>query len=1008
MNIKKTAEEVTKVTKTAEKAFEKLAAKQKLSAKETEAALKSLDKYGKKSVKAYKDIGSAVEDTQDGVSQLTAMFKAPAKDLISQAKHAGAYAERMKDVAAKSAKLPGILGAAGKAAGAMGVAVGGVSKLMLDWPGLVLMGLKMIIDAATKIDTYIKGMNKKFAMVRGPEIMTKDVDKQFRDFSLAVTDIASNIRDGLRSDEVNEFMQSIDQAGKRIGTLNEGFYSYRDAVHVAAKASKNLGIDMVRSGAMMSTMMMDFRMNLTDVDKAFVQVAFDAEKSGLSTDRFWNAVQNATHSLAFYGKFINEISNTTKVFAQSQVTGADDALDSAQRIMKSFSGMTETQRMGFMAIAKRADFSKLFKEEADKATVDLQDIEMKIRVEKGRRAGASGAEKEGIDKELIKLETERAAQEQKIADMTKAAMGDFIAQAQMLPTLTGKAVQVSMKAIEGITGRKLEDIDPGADLLAVTQAIQTLNPGMTEMDVRNIINMAKGQARLLNNSYEEMKKGSAVSGEDSLKLLKGIGGLNEKSKTFSEDLDALSEDYSKQYNITKDQAKAQLIMVASNKNIKDLTKQLLTETDPDKAEDIIKQLKTANIAAHAGSKNLEYELNDLQGGTEAAQGAYDDTFDKIRDNTLSIEDMKKIGKDGAMAQLMYLSVISSWVGKIANHVLGKEDAKARKEAFKNLPKDIKKSITEGSAAFGIGGVDPKRVSAEIAKQLTKKREAEDVVKTSDIAGKAVGGIELFDLTGGKDKKSQDQAKKNTELAKKMVDTQLKMLKGKTKKSPSDVKLIGELEYLQTLEGDNFKKEAVKLKQKYTTDKINAEIQIQKAIDNIDQLKLISGSSIEMAKLQAADVMGDPTKLAALAEGLIKGTEKEAKGKPISFETLTVGLPEPVKNALEKYYDAANMFMKGETPTGGRFLKPIETKQGLRTPEKAITPGSVVVHPPEVIMPAKFADFMPKTMMMGGVPGAAAGGVAGGKTITITINATERDMAQRIGNEVRGIMHKESL
>ena len=164
----------------------------------------------------------------------------------------------------------------------------------------------------------------------------------------------------------------------------------------------------------------------------------------------------------------------------------------------------------------------------------------------------------------------------------------------------------------------------------------------------------------------------------------------------------------------------------------------------------------------------------------------------------------------------------------------------------------------------------------------------------------------------------------------------------------------------------------------------------------------------MAKLQAADVMGDPTKLAALAEGLIKGTEKEAKDKPISFETLTVGLPEPVKNALEKYYDAANMFMKGETPTGGRFLKPIETKQGLRTPEKAITPGSVVVHPPEVIMPAKFADFMPKTMMMGGVPGAAAGGVAGGKTITITINATERDMAQRIGNEVRGIMHKESL
>ena len=65
--------------------------------------------------------------------------------------------------------------------------------------------------------------------------------------------------------------------------------------------------------------------------------------------------------------------------------------------------------------------------------------------------------------------------------------------------------------------------------------------------------------------------------------------------------------------------------------------------------------------------------------------------------------------------------------------------------------------------------------------------------------------------------------------------------------------------------------------------------------------------------------------------------------------------------------------------------------------------------PKNITPPDMAYTTPKRI--GDVPAnptLAAPGGAAQKSITINVNATEKDLAQRIANEIRGVLYKEQL
>jgi hypothetical protein len=949
-------------------------------------------------VKDVKDGGGAVDRLGEGAGQLAGMFKAPAKDLRSQAKVAGKYAEHMEGMLLNAKKFGINLGAAGKAMGVMGGAVGGISKALLGWPGLILMGLKMVIDTAVQIDAYVKNLNKNFASVRGPDIMTKDVDKQFKEFNDAVLNIGANIRDGLQPQEVQEFMLSVDQAGKRIGTLNEGLSSYRDAVHVAAKASKDLGISITGSGSMMVEMMNNMRMNIKDVDKAFVELAFDAGKSGLSTDKFWASVQNVTHSLAFYGKFLKEVSNTTKVFAQSQVTGADDALESSQRIMKSFKDMPETNRFGFMAMARRggADFGKEYAKEAEKIKKDVGDITGKIEIAK-----AGGAPEENIEK----MERERAALQVKQKQMESASKGGFISQAQMLPALTGKAAQITMSALKGMgITQNLDTQDLGESLYALTQSINSISGSqLTEDDVRTLIQLSKAQAQVLKNSFNDLQKIKDLS-QDDLKLFDKLSvplsdGLTQDQyqkaqDEFEKNLDHLSDVFSESYGVTKTQAKAQLLVAAgrdkgsktSIKTYKAIFKELIKNTDPTKTKDIIKRLDDASDDAQAGSTLVAAGLDDTSGSSAEAQKSYDDTFDKIVDNTLSIEDVKKITDQGIRwkaTTALGVQKISVGMTRFLRKYLKEKPNQEQIDALKTLPKDMQRNIKSGGGGLA---VTEEMLSAKSGKKGAETR----AVDNSDL------------LAALEEIKSPMQAQvKYDELSKKtdknMSKTDKKMLAFLKSSANANGKIIPE--ELSKNSGDQI----AALKQQISLDQQS----IRKYDEQISALNTLDESASEQADLLSASVMGNK----ASREAFYQMAKEKAKDGVLSLNDLKGASREIVKRVAMS--PEHNTYVPEETGEGvfshGEQVNfSLEKKQGLQSPEMVTSAGPVVLHPRETILPANMGDFKTKPVIMGANPVTAHSIGTGGKSININVSATEKDLAQKIANEIRSVLYKEQI
>jgi len=82
--------------------------------------------------------------------------------------------------------------------------------------------------------------------------------------------------------------------------------------------------------------------------------------------------------------------------------------------------------------------------------------------------------------------------------------------------------------------------------------------------------------------------------------------------------------------------------------------------------------------------------------------------------------------------------------------------------------------------------------------------------------------------------------------------------------------------------------------------------------------------------------------------------------------------------------------------------PPAKKANLRSPETVRTAGLVGLDPGETIMPSKSAKlFRENTSTNTSKP-------APSQNITISVNATEKDLAQRIANEVRGVLYQNSI
>ena len=183
----------------------------------------------KKAFKGLTKEAGKLEDQINGVSKID--FKINTKTMTNMFQNIS--------------KGPDLLNLMGGAAKGLGESLGGASKILGGWPMMILSAAKALWDVTLEADTFMKTANKAFANLRGPDIMTGDVERQFKEFNDQIINTAETIKTGLSADAMKGFLEAVTQAGYNVTQFQGGLTSYSDAIEVAAKASKILGVDVV-------------------------------------------------------------------------------------------------------------------------------------------------------------------------------------------------------------------------------------------------------------------------------------------------------------------------------------------------------------------------------------------------------------------------------------------------------------------------------------------------------------------------------------------------------------------------------------------------------------------------------------------------------------------------------------------------------------------------------------------------------------------------------------------
>lgn len=886
-----------------------------------------------------------------------------------------------------------------------------LTKMIAGWPALILMGAKALLDMGLAADQFVKDANKAFAYLRGPDIMTKDVEKQFDEFNKQIFDAGKNIRVGLDVGQIRELMEATMQAGKNIQDLNKGLLTYRDAIYVASKASKTMGMVLPQIGSMIGELMTDFRMDLESIDEAFVQVAFDAQKSGLSTDRFWGTVQNASASLALYGVFVKDASKTLKGFTESMVGGAKESAEATESMFDVFKNATLESGMAILSFAREAGTN--LKEAFLKATEPLKDREMEIRQQ------IEVLEARGRDEDveqIKKLRSELSAVQVKIANAVSASNDNLAGMSTHIGLLAGQAPEILMDMLQGLNSQgdlskmsnkrlgiliktaKDRGLSETAVRMLVDSARQTrLNTGnlirVTESRMDDISKLNKETTKDLS---ESMKKIAMAEGGAQIEAMNDFSTLLMKNLNLNE---TEARMFSEIVQLNKDSIPLlEGVLKGNEKSLDKLGKMVL-------GQDMIERLSVNRF------KKQEKTNEEIAESTEK-------TFKDIVDQTLSLNEMKEIAKDEIQYRLNSLGLFKSMSKGVGNIFkwLTRNDEGYMSESQKTAQEQVKLLAQNNSQMAKLLDLDGKgNVTLESQKELTKATVNKiDELKSKIKVREAVGGVLAAGIKPGEDPSAAfDKAiKDSTGEIKKVLQEQKEKYEeemAKETKAINKQALMSD-EKKKKLEQARYKILGNMLDENEDTLKENKE---QKGIQ--DQMKMyleeMNNKNALIAKYTEMSMKKDPEMMKELARDFQSKLGEGATSQDVIglARSYGVGL-----DTIKSAYGAAGMkadlinqaIDKTTHKTWGGTPVNVAQQATLAEPIKVSSPGAVVLHPGEMILPKNYSGFNTIPAMSGPAGAKTDGG--GKKEVTINVSAVEKDLAQRIANEVRKVMYDNQL
>jgi len=1081
--------------------------------------LKELERGFQKVEKEAQDLVKSTQSWEDAASRSGPAFLKNFAKFRKSAREGTTplddYGKLLGKAGTKLGKMPGLFKGAGKAAKGMGAAVGRISKAIMGWPMLIALAVKAAIDLTRAADQFVKDANKAFASIRGPDIMTGDIAKQFKDFNNQIYKAGENIRVGMDVTQIRELLDAVYQAGANITQLNKGLMTYRDAIYVASKASKTLGMELPQVGNAMGKMMMDMRMDLDSIDKAFIQVAFDAKKSGLSTDRFWTTVQNASASLALYGVVVKTASATMKAFTENAVGGADDAADATENMFDVFKNGGLKAQMAIMDFAREGGKSvkTVFKTMSEEAGKQVENIEGEIKLIEGKKGKRTSEEAD----QLKKLRSDLYAAQSKQSRFEKAAEGGKAAQAAEAAALAKDAPHMIIAALKGQIKQPLHKVASN-QLLALVQSAKQL--GLNEKTTRMIVEISKVTEKRMADLASKSATYFNLSGKSDKDTREGIASAITSVTTSTGDAqikaaDALQVLLQDKLDMMPDLAADMVKLIKSDeKGAEKITKYLKSGN-----ENMASEISKVVISNRAIEAMTAAHFKDQEKTEGEMASAADDTLKGVVKQTLSYNEMIKIAKDEVQWRLSSLSIFQG-LNTAVNNILGvliKDNQLTQSQ--KLAQEQIKATLASGTTLkelSHLAGRDNLSSRDQIA--LTRKvqeelAETKAAIETKTVVGATIGQIKetgddpakVLESTIGtlkdslkKPDISDEQKRQNealiTEYQK--VSDEITKMQGTEKwlqKISSDLvkgdKTAGRsLETTiakMTASGDESVKPIMEKILKIYESKVIPKGSKQAKIDEeikkltatkLDKIEQSNQKNIDTGKDQVTELeeaeerLGELNKsnttIATLArlqlqsspeylEKLKEEVETQRKVQKKSFKQISadLGIPlEDIKKSYEgeegkgvvpkKLYDAIQ-----EQKTQEEVMsKDLPGLQGLKKPITITKEGVVTLHAGEKVLPKSTGTLETDPSMSAGmapypsmpslpempipdisiptlpemsipaitetprVAGAGGGGAGDtpAQTINIQVDATEKDLAGRIANQIKKELYSRSI
>lgn len=387
-------------------------------------------------------------------------------------------ADQMSALGRASKGMGGVLGGIGKGLGALGDGLAALGKL--NWVFALIGAVRAMISAVNELDKFMKALNQTFLELAGPSVGIGNVKDEMKRFNNEVFNLGRNVKLGLKGEEIQGLFKAMSGSGMSLQGVMKRVGSYGEAIEKARTMSLQFGVSFDKMGGDMTSQMIDLNSSLDDVAKNFNKLAFDASKAGISSDKFYQAVEASAMSLSFYGNNIKYVSGLLGDFYKTGNLAFKDAAKVTDTFATAFENMDENARRKFITLAGPEATSKAF----EGAIVDA---------EKKRKSLEAEAIKDPSRKKEIQAQID--VTDALIRQLERAKGGSLGEQQVALPYITKSVMPMLMSALEGLgTG-------PGGEKMSLMAVAKSILPNL---DQNTIFKGLIQQADITTIKYEKL------------------------------------------------------------------------------------------------------------------------------------------------------------------------------------------------------------------------------------------------------------------------------------------------------------------------------------------------------------------------------------------------------------------------------------------------------------------------------------------------------------------------